>query len=126
MVKRFVFFIFILFVGISRLSAQIYGIVTDKETGEPIPYVNIYYEADKSVGTVADLDGKYSISYHKGWDKLSFSSVGYATQTITVSSATKELNVQMEGNIVLDDIVIKPKRQKYSRKNNPAVELMKK
>ena len=27
---------------------------------------------------------------------------------------------------MLDEVVVKPKREKYSRKNNPAVELMKK
>jgi hypothetical protein len=29
-------------------------------------------------------------------------------------------------DIMLDEVVVKPKREKYSRKNNPAVELMKK
>ena len=52
--------------------------------------------------------------------------VGYATQVVTVSSKTTELNISMKADLVLDEVVVKPKREKYSRKNNPAVELMKK
>lgn len=111
--------------GVARLSAQIEGVVTDSETGDPIPYLNIYYEG-KGVGTVTDIDGKYSIAYHEGWNKLTFSMVGYSTQVLKVSSSTRKLNVEMKPDLVLDEVVVKPKREKYSRKNNPAVEMMKK
>lgn len=57
--------------GVAKLSAQIRGVVTDSETGDPIPYLNIYYEG-KGVGTVTDIDGNYSIAYHDGWNKLTF------------------------------------------------------
>ena len=43
------------------------------------PYLNVYYDG-KGVGTITDIDGKYSIDYHPGWTKLTFSMVGYATQ----------------------------------------------
>ena len=107
------------------LCAQIHGVVIDSDTGDPIPYLNVYYDG-KGVGTITDIDGKYSIDYHPGWTKLTFSMVGYATQVITVSSKTTELNISMKSDLVLDEVIVKPKREKYSRKNNPAVELMKK
>lgn len=124
MIKRILFFI-VLCMGVSGLSAQIHGVVTDSETGEPLPYINIYYDG-KGVGTITDIDGKYSISYHQGWNELTFSVVGYATQVISVNSMTKELNVKMKPDLVLQEVVVKPKKEKYSRKNNPAVEMMKK
>lgn len=124
MIKRILFFI-VLCMGVSGLSAQIHGVVTDSETGEPLPYINIYYDG-KGVGTITDIDGKYSISYHQGWNELTFSVVGYATQVISVNSRTKELNVKMKPDLVLQEVVVKPKKEKYSRKNNPAVEMMKK
>ena len=124
MVKRLLVVI-ALWVWALGLYAQIHGVVIDSDTGEPIPYLNIYYDG-KGVGTITDIDGKYSIPYHSGWNKLTFSMVGYTRQDITVSSKTTELNVSMKSDLVLDEVVVKPKKEKYSRKNNPAVELMKK
>lgn len=45
------------------LCAQIHGVVIDSDTGDPIPYLNVYYDG-KGVGTITDIDGKYSIDYH--------------------------------------------------------------
>ena len=124
MIKRLLL-ILVLFLGYTRLSAQIQGVVVDADSGDPLPYLNVYYEG-KGVGTITDIDGKYSISSHPGWTKLTFSMVGYRTQVITVSSKTTRLDVEMKPDLVLDEVVIKPKKEKYSRKNNPAVEMMKK
>ena len=124
MVKRLLVII-ALWIWTLGLYAQIHGVVIDSDTGEPIPYLNIYYDG-KGVGTITDIDGKYAIPYHEGWNKLTFSMVGYTRQDITVSSKTTELNVSMKSDLVLDEVIVKPKKEKYSRKNNPAVELMKK
>lgn len=124
MLKK-ILFIFILCMGVAKLSAQIHGVVTDAETGEPIPYLNVYYDG-KGVGTVTNFDGEYSIFTRPGWTKLTFSMVGYGTQVFTVSEKTRRLNVKMKSDLVLDEVIVKPKKEKYSRKNNPAVEMMKK
>ena len=126
MVKQLLLIILIGFSSILKMSAQIYGVVVDAGTGEPIPYLNVYYDG-KGVGTVTNMDGKYKISYHAGWTKLTFSMVGYETQEIIVSAKTGELNVSMrEVDQVLDEVIIRPKKEKYSRKNNPAVEMIRK
>lgn len=105
--------------------AQIHGTVVDSETGDPIPYLNIYYDG-KGMGTITDMEGRYSIEYHSGWNELTFSMVGYTTQVIKVSAQTRELNIEMRSDLMLEEVIVKPKKEKYSRKNNPAVELMKK
>lgn len=105
--------------------AQIHGTVVDSETGDPIPYLNIYYDG-KGMGTITDMEGRYSIEYHSGWNELTFSMVGYTTQVIKVSAQTRELNIKMRSDLMLEEVIVKPKKEKYSRKNNPAVELMKK
>ena len=124
MVKR-LFFLLVLCMGVVKLSAQIQGVVTDSETGEPIPYLNVYYEG-KGVGVITDIDGNYSIGAHAGWNELTFSMVGYTTQVLRVSPKTRRLDVKMKADLMLDEVVVKPKKEKYSRKNNPAVEMMKK
>lgn len=122
------FLLFLLLGCCISVSAQnIQGVVTDSLTNEPIPYLSVFYEG-KGVGSITDNDGNYKVETRKGWNKLTFSAVGYVTKVVNViPGVTKNLNVRMRpDDIMLDEVVVKPKREKYSRKNNPAVELMKK
>lgn len=122
------FLLFLLLGGCISVSAQnIQGVVTDSLTNEPIPYLSVFYEG-KGVGSITDNDGNYKVETRKGWNKLTFSAVGYVTKVVNIiPGVTKNLNVRMRpDDIMLDEVVVKPKREKYSRKNNPAVELMKK
>ena len=122
-------FLLILLLGccISVSAQNIQGVVTDSLTNEPIPYLSVFYEG-KGVGSITDNDGNYKVETRKGWNKLTFSAVGYVTKVVNIiPGVTKNLNVRMRpDDIMLDEVVVKPKREKYSRKNNPAVELMKK
>lgn len=122
------FLLFLLLGCCISVSAQnIQGVVTDSLTNDPIPYLSVFYEG-KGVGSITDNDGHYKVETRKGWNKLTFSAVGYVTKVVNIiPGVTKNLNVRMRpGDIMLDEVVVKPKREKYSRKNNPAVELMKK
>jgi hypothetical protein len=49
----------LLLISIS-LSGQVRGIVTDKSTGEPIPFANVFLK-DKPVGATTDLKGNFEI-----------------------------------------------------------------
>ena len=122
------FLLFLLLGCCISVSAQnIQGVVTDSLTNAPIPYLSVFYEG-KGVGSITDNDGHYKVETRKGWNKLTFSAVGYVTKVVNIiPGVTKNLNVRMRpDDIMLDEVVVKPKREKYSRKNNPAVELMKK
>ena len=122
------FLLFLLLGCCISVSAQnIQGVVTDSLTNEPIPYLSVFYEG-KGVGSITDNDGNYKVETRKGWNTLTFSAVGYVTKVVNIiPGVTKNLNVRMRpDDIMLDEVVVKPKREKYSRKNNPAVELMKK
>ena len=125
-VKRlFVWFFTFLFVGVLQAVGQVVtGRVTDVATGEPLPGVHVYYEEDKSAGTTTDFSGNYSIAFRQG--KLVFSIMGFEVQTLRVTAA-RTLDVRLkEGEQALKEVEIKRKKQKYSRKNNPAVEMMRK
>lgn len=125
-IKSFLLFL-LLGCCISVSAQKIQGVVTDSLTNEPIPYLSVFYEG-KGVGSITDNDGNYKVETRKGWNKLTFSAVGYVTKVVNIiPGVTKNLNVRMRpDDIMLDEVVVKPKREKYSRKNNPAVELMKK
>ena len=106
--------------------AQIQGIVKDADTGEPLPFVNVYYEG-KGVGGITDIEGRFKVDKMVEWKALTFSSVGYTTEVVPINAKTEYLTVTMKVmDHTLDEVVVRPKREKYSRKNNPAVELMKK
>lgn len=125
-IKSFLLFL-LLGCCISMSAQNIQGVVTDSLTNDPIPYLSVFYEG-KGVGSITDNDGHYKVETRKGWNKLTFSAVGYVTKVVNIiPGVTKNLNVRMRpDDIMLDEVVVKPKREKYSRKNNPAVELMKK
>lgn len=130
MEKKYIksFLLFLLLGCCFTISAQnIQGVVTDSLTNEPIPYLSVFYEG-KGVGGITDNDGHYNVETRKGWNKLTFSAVGYVTKVVNIiPGVTKTMNVKMRpDDIMLEEVVVKPKKEKYSRKNNPAVELMKK
>ncbi|MGN0048125.1 MAG: DUF5686 family protein [Bacteroides sp.] len=108
------------------VSAQIRGVITDSLTHEPLMYITVQYEG-KGVGAISNAQGEYEVETRKGWNELTFSAVGYVTKRIRFAPGTKVLNVQMKSDdIMLSEVVVKPQKEKYSRKNNPAVEFMKK
>ena len=108
------------------LRAQLSGQITDAETGEGIPFASVMYRGH-GVAVASNVEGKYSIARHEGWT-LTFSAVGYVSQTVDIDASTKRvINVKLKAdNTQLSDVTVKAKKQKYSRKDNPAVELMKK
>ena len=124
-VKRlFVFHIFWLLCVAAVLAQYVQGTVTDVATGEPLPAVYVYYEGDSHAVTQTDTDGNYRIRFRKG--KLVFSMMSFETKMIPVSKAQR-LNVKLrESSVLLGEVKVEAKHKKYSRKNNPAVEMMKK
>ena len=118
-------FLLSLLVSISA-SAQIKGVITDSLTNEPLMYITVQYEG-KGVGGISNANGEYQVETRKGWDELTFSAVGYITKKVKLKPGTRVLNVKLQSDdIMLSEVVVKPKKEKYSRKNNPAVEFMKK
>jgi outer membrane receptor protein involved in Fe transport len=63
-------------------TGKVSGTVTDAETGDPLPGVNIVLEAE-SVGATTDADGNYAIlNVPPGTYSLRASFVGYADQVV--------------------------------------------
>lgn len=124
--KRFrIFLTWILLVLTTSISAQIHGVITDAATGDTLLYPSASYKGHH-VAVSGNAMGEYSIARHEGW-QLTFSAVGYKSKTVKITSGTPSvLNVKLRPDTKqLNEIVVKSKRGRYSRKNNPAVELMK-
>lgn len=108
------------------MKAQLRGYIIDEATGDSIPYASAIYRGH-NVAVASNINGQFTIARHEGW-VLTFSAVGYISKSITITSSTKQnFNVKLKPDTkALKEVVVKTKRRRYSRKNNPAVELMKK
>ena len=96
--------ILLLLTSISFSQTTITGTITDKNTGEKIPYVSITTATNN--GTTSNLDGFYSIAILDKNQFITFSYLGYQTQKIKVNNLT-EINVQLiEQQTNLNEIVV--------------------
>ena len=126
-ILRLFLLFFITIASVIGAKAQITGEIVDASDGGPIPYASAIYRGNK-MAVSSDGEGKFTIERHNGW-KLTISSVGYVPQVINITSSTPQhLVIKLKSDTKkLDEVTIKKKRSsKYSRKNNPAVELMEK
>ncbi len=144
--RRYVLFIFAMLTGfavslVGQETAQrtsISGTVVDADTGETLPFVQIYFLKSTTnkgmipseIGTTSDLDGNFSISNTSGYNTLHFQMLGYKTEMLTLRKGQnrKDVKIKMSPDVYgLQDIVVTPKNRKrdYKRKGNPAVELIK-
>lgn len=126
-VKKIVFLIASLW-AVCTAGAQditLKGIVTDSITGEGLPYASLILEGT-TVGTATDGEGYFSFTVPAANKLLTVSYLGYDTKEIDITSGkTTNLNIQLlPTGIALNDIVVKPGKEKYSKKENPAVELV--
>ncbi len=106
-------------------STLIQCYVVDWQTGDSIPYANAVYRNLK-LGASSDANGHFSIARKVG-EQLTITAIGYKPRYIKITAHTaRELKVTLIADSKqLQGIVVKAKRRhKYSRKDNPAVELM--
>ena len=109
----------------SVTAQQISGVITDKEHGEPMPGVHIYYTDGKGSVAVSDVKGNYRIAARNA--ELVFSIIGYDRFVTAVEGKSQRLNVELvETSQALEEVEVVRKRKKYTRKDNPAVEMVRK
>jgi hypothetical protein len=79
---------------------KIKGRVTDAETGEPVPFANIYFHRDIS-GTITDFDGFYSIITSYDEDSIEVSYVGYKTQKSPIKRGViQTIDFRLEADVI--------------------------
>lgn len=104
------------------------GIVKDSITGEPLPFVSVYFDGS-TIGAMTDDNGTFTLQNNQGYTKLAAASLGYDTKFIDLKPGKKNDNLEVllkPTAFEISEVVVKPKREKYTRKDNPAAELIKK
>lgn len=106
-------------------EAQIRGVVLDAGDGYGVPYANVFIpETHENV--MADGEGNFVLR-HNHVAKIVVSSVGYEKLTVDLDRGADTLTVRLRPSTHnLAEVTIKSRRRRYRRKNNPAVELMRK
>lgn len=125
---KFYFIFLLLFGASSDILAQaktiIYGVVIDEKTKEPIEYASIQF-GEGNLGVSTDVYGKFYLEKIGIAKSVKVSFVGYITQIININNGKEnEIKVLLrESSAELQELVVRP--QKYSKKNNPAIDLIK-
>ncbi|WP_254087199.1 DUF5686 and carboxypeptidase-like regulatory domain-containing protein [Dawidia cretensis] len=117
-----------LWVGAWQASGQtiVRGVVTDADTKEPLPFVNIVFKGT-TIGSTTDIDGRYTVTTNTTNEELHFSFLGYKTVIRKVKvGETQDLNVRLTADAqVLEEVTVTTQgRERYRNKNNPAVDLV--
>ena len=117
----------LLAVTASAQRTALRGTVTDSLTGEPLPYASLMWQGTSS-GTKTDLDGRYALPSPRTTGVLEISYMGYDTRRVTVRAGRSgTLNIRLRPSAIdLEEVVIRPGRERYRRRGNPAVDFVKK
>lgn len=124
--KKWLMLLMVTFVFMVSNAQNISGRIVDASTGDSIPYASAIYKGH-NVMVSSDAGGCFNIARHNGW-YLTFSAVGYKPKKIFIkNNLVGFLIIELEPSEAntLEGVTVRSKRNKYSRKNNPAVELMK-
>lgn len=91
--------------SIEAVQQTVTGTVTDSETGEPLPGVNVLIQGT-STGMATNADGEYSLNVPGEDATLIFSFVGYETQEVTVGDR-EVIDVSLVPDLgSLDEVVV--------------------
>ena len=103
--KKLSLALFLVLFGVTYMVAQrtVSGLVTDKKS-EPLIGASVLVKGT-SVGTVTDIDGKYTIDVPKGSEALVYSYTGFADQEIALG-ASNVVDVTMQEGVLLGEIVV--------------------
>lgn len=119
--------LFVMAVTVLHAQTVVIGTITDKETKDPIPFVNVIFKGT-ATGSVSDTEGKYRIHAAEPYTQVQFSFIGYKTVTRTVKPGeTNEINIRLEPEATMlneVEVTVDNRKEKYRNKNNPAVDLV--
>ncbi len=113
----------------AQAQTRVQGVVTDAQTGEPLPYVSVVFPGTQ-IGTMTDQDGNFSIEGPGRYSNVSFMMLGYETFifNIRANTTTRDARIKLSPDTYgIQAVVVKPRRRRdnvYRRRGNPAVELV--
>lgn len=101
------------------------GVVTDLTTAKPLEYISVYFKNTAS-GCITNYRGEFFVKDSSGADTLVVDAIGYEKIYIKLKAGQNTgMKIQMKpANIRLTEAVVRPKKERYRKKDNPAIELI--
>ena len=125
--KRCLLFIFLVFTGLISVfgQTQIAGYVRDSVSREPIPYASIAV-LGTTEGVNSNNKGGFQLNSAHSIATVRVSALGYQTKDIALRIGQSVLVVDLvQESVELKEVVVKRTKEKYTKKDNPAVALAK-
>ena len=106
---------------------QVTGLVRDSLSRAGIPYASVTL-VGTSEGTIASEMGGFNINTRASFSRLRVSAMGYRSKEVEVRSGQGSVVLVdlVATGVELDEVVVHKGKEKYSKKNNPAVDMIKK
>ena len=118
-------FLFCMFVGTANAQSLVGKVFTVDERGDTVPvYMARLQWLHTTVGTHSKRDGSYQLPF-AGTDTLVVIYSFYKPDTLIIARGTEERVVVINTAQALQEVVVSKKRQRYVRKGNPAIDLVK-
>lgn len=122
--RYFLLLVVVLMAGTLRAqNVTLKGTVTDSITGEPLPYASLLLQGT-GLGCVTDGNGQFSLVLPRRSGTLRVSFMGYRTKNIGLSTRQSSVDMAIQlspDGVSLKEVVVKPRKEKYRKKENPAV-----
>lgn len=105
-------------ISLSAQETTVQGKVTDANSGDPLPFVNVYFKGTQT-GMTTDFDGNFLITTKTPTDSLVAAYVGYKTKVRLITKGiVQTVNFQLVEDVVgLEAVVVKAGE-------NPAFEIL--
>ncbi len=122
--RLFIFLICTLAIFPAMADIYVRGIVRDSLTTEGLPYASVILKGN-NISTMTDSKGLFEMTVPANSKDFSVSCQGYATKIINIKNQGLQIyDIYLSPEAKeLDEIIVK--KQKYSKKNNPAVDFAK-
>lgn len=103
------------------------GTVTDSISNEPLPFISISIKGG-TTGTMTDNSGKFSLRVPNTTQLINAVSIGYKEKSISLKSQKlSNMKIQLcRVSYAMSEVIVRPKKTKYKKKGNPAVDFVKK
>lgn len=105
---------------------QITGLVRDSLTHQGVPYASITL-VGTSEGTLATEQGGFNVNSRASFSRLRVTAMGYRPQEVPVKTGQGSVVLidLVPSGVELGEVVVRKGKEKYRKKNNPAVDLIK-
>lgn len=113
--------------GQNATVTQITGLVRDSLSREGVPYASISLMGT-SEGTLANDKGGFTVNSRAQFSRLHVTAMGYKAKDVEIKHGQGSVVLidLVPTGVELDEVVVNKGKEKYSKKNNPAVEMIKK